>query len=136
MPQKLKVKVRDRWYTVEVIDLDSSPVRVLVDGESFEVDVGQKLDLDSKQAQPAQQPQEVPSFSPAPVKVFYSPMPGVIVSVAVAEGDQVITGDQICILEAMKMQQSLRADWTGMVKKVHVTPGQQIREGDPIAELE
>ena len=63
-------------------------------------------------------------------------MPGIIISVAVAVRDQVITGDEICVLEAMKMQQTLRADWSGIVRKVHVESGQQVLDGDPIVELE
>ena len=63
-------------------------------------------------------------------------MPGVIVSVSVGVGDQVVTGDEVCILEAMKMQQVLRADWTGIVREVYVQPGQQVLDGDPILGLE
>ena len=63
-------------------------------------------------------------------------MPGVIMSVSVKEGDQVVTGDEICVLEAMKMQQSLRAEWSGIVRTVHVQPGRQVLDGDPIIELE
>ena len=53
-----------------------------------------------------------------------------------SRGDQVITGGDICVLEAMKMQQTLRADWSGIVKAVHVKAGQQVTQGDLIAELE
>ena len=44
--------------------------------------------------------------------------------------------NEICVLEAMKMRQSLRADWSGIVKTIHVIPGQQVQDGEPIAELE
>ena len=63
-------------------------------------------------------------------------MPGVIVSVAVSEGDKVVTGDEVCVLEAMKMQQVLRADWTGIVKTVHVRAGEQVLDGDAIVDLQ
>jgi biotin carboxyl carrier protein len=63
-------------------------------------------------------------------------MPGVIVSVAVKQGDQVVPGDQVCVLEAMKMQQTLRAEWAGLVREVHVQTGQQMQGGDPIVTLE
>ena len=71
----------------------------------------------------------------AAVRTFRCPMPGVILSVAVESGQQVVTGDEVCVLEAMKMQQSLRADWSGVVQTVHVRPGQQVLDGDPIVEL-
>ena len=63
-------------------------------------------------------------------------MPGTILSIAVSPGDQVVTGDAICVLEAMKMQQMLRADWSGVIKSVLVTVGEQVMNGAPIVELE
>ena len=62
-------------------------------------------------------------------------MPGIVLSIAVSVGDQVTTGDDICVLEAMKMQQTLKADWSGVVSAVHVIPGQQVQDGDAIVEL-
>ncbi len=80
-------------------------------------------------------PQRIES-APSPIKVFYSPAAGVIVSVAVSEGELVVTGDLVCVLEAMNARHRLRADWTGIVKKVHVGAGQRIVAGDMIVELE
>lgn len=126
-PKRLKVRIKDRWYTVEVEDLSTNPILVLVDGETVEVDIDSLALLESPQ------PLAAP---PAAIKSFHSPMPGVVVSVAVQEGSQVVTGDDICILEAMKMHQVLRSDWTGIVKAVHVQPGQQVLDGDLLVELE
>ena len=142
MPKTLKVRVGDRWYTVEVGDLRTSPVRVLVDGEPVEVDTEQLTPDESPQplerpaAVQASEPEATAVSAASAAKVFRSPMPGVIVSVSVKEGDQVVTGDEVCVLEAMKMQQSLRAEWTGIVKTVHILPGQQVMDGDPIIDLQ
>ena len=145
MSEKLKVRIGDRWFTVEVEDLDARPVRVLVDGEPVELDLGAIEGAapasEPEGAAPADAPPASPVAAPVvrpptPAKVFHSPMPGVIVSVAVKEGDQVVTGDEVCVLEAMKMHQSLRADWSGIVQAVHVTPGQQVLGGGPLIELE
>ena len=143
MSKRLKVKVGERWYTVEVEDLDTNPVQVLVDGDPVEVDLDEALALESP-ISPAMEPDtgQTPALeppatrTPSAIKVFRCPMPGVIVSLTVKEGDQVVTGDEVCVLEAMKMQQSLRADWSGIVRAVHVRPGQQVQDGDPIIELE
>ena len=142
MPKKLKVKIGDSWHTVEVVDLASDPVRVLVDGDPVDVVVERRTPQDTEQPPTAPEPAQVAdrqtavATTPSAIKVFRSPMPGVIMSVAVKEGDQVVTGDEVCILEAMKMQQVLRADWTGIVTKVHVIAGQQVLDGAPIVELE
>lgn len=141
MPTRLRVKIGDHWYTVEVEDVDASPVRVLVDGEPAEVHIDGLTDgrlVPAGDAPPVQVPvQESPrAVSAKAVKAFTSPMPGVVVSVAVKVGDQLVTGDEICVLEAMKMQQTLRADWSGTVRTVHVQSGQQVLDGDPIVDLE
>ena len=81
-------------------------------------------------------PGAVASEPANPNKVFSAPMPGIILEISVKPGDQVVTGDTICVLEAMKMQQRLRADWSGVVKSVLVAVGQQVMDGAPIVELE
>lgn len=151
MANTLRVKIGERWYTVEVGDLDEFPIQAVVDGELVEVEMGDMPSAMSPQTDAADlpvQPSGPPQPSPAPERAprpaasgdssrtFKTPMPGVIVSVAVKEGDQVVTGDPICILEAMKMQQTLRADWSGIVQTVHVTAGDQVVDGQAIADLE
>lgn len=64
------------------------------------------------------------------------PMPGKIVSVAVNEGDEVKAGQVLVILEAMKMQNEIAAPASGVVKKVHVKPGQNVEGKDVLVELE
>lgn len=63
-------------------------------------------------------------------------MPGRVVSVAVVEGDAVEPGSPLLVLEAMKMQNEIRAEEGGTVCKVHVTPGQAVEGGDALVETE
>ena len=134
----LRVQVGGTWYTVEAVDLTADPVRVRVDGEMIEVTLEQPTPTAEPEPETRGEPEaEVPpSAAPTAGRTFRTPMPGVIFSVAVAAGDQVVTGDEVCVLEAMKMQQTLRADWSGIVKTVHVQPGQQVPDGAPIVDLE
>ena len=140
--KQLRVQVKGKWYTVEVEDLTSTRIRALVDGEPVEVEIEWDSEKGASQSKPESTPSnhlgtEVSAARiPSAVKVFHTPMSGLIVSVAIKEGDQVIVGDEVCVLEAMKMQQHLRADWSGIVKSVHVEPGQQVLTGEPIVELE
>ena len=62
-------------------------------------------------------------------------MPGSIVSISVKVGDLVEIGDTVCILEVMKMQQTIIADVSGEVIRVLVDPGNQMSQGDPICTL-
>ena len=65
-----------------------------------------------------------------------APMPGLLVSVAVAEGDEVKAGDELAVLEAMKMENALRAERNGVIAKVHFKPGESVEVDQVIMELE
>ncbi len=64
------------------------------------------------------------------------PMPGLVVSVAVSEGDEVHAGDVLLTLESMKMQSGVAAPMDGKVVKVHVGEGENVNAGDVLVELE
>jgi pyruvate carboxylase subunit B len=69
-------------------------------------------------------PAAVPAEALAPGEVpLRAPMPGMIISFAVKVEDKVNTGDLVCILEAMKMQNSLPAPASGTVKAIYFEPG-------------
>ena len=63
-------------------------------------------------------------------------MPGRVVAVSVAEGEAIEPGRALVVLEAMKMQNEIRSDRAGVVRRVHVVPGQAVEGGDPLVELE
>ncbi|KAJ1894104.1 hypothetical protein LPJ66_005386, partial [Kickxella alabastrina] len=69
-------------------------------------------------------------------KLVLSPMPGTIVSVAVKPGDTVAEGAEVAVVEAMKMQNVLRAPRAGVIKAVLVTPGSTVGGDDVLIELE
>jgi biotin carboxyl carrier protein len=52
-----------------------------------------------------------------------APMPGLVVDVLAVEGQQITAGEVLVILESMKMENELRAEWDGTVRSVHVRPG-------------
>ncbi len=63
-------------------------------------------------------------------------MPGKVISIMVRPGDRVSAGDEVCVVEAMKMGQSIRAGQDGVVKAVHVQPMDSVSSDDPLVELE
>lgn len=63
-------------------------------------------------------------------------MPGKIIRVLVAEGEIVAQGQVVCILEAMKMENELKAPRAGAVKALHMRPGQDVERGTVLAEIE
>ncbi len=63
-------------------------------------------------------------------------MPGRVVTLLVAEGQEVTAGQGVLVLEAMKMENEIRAEHDGTVTKIHVQPGQAVDTGNPLFELE
>ncbi|KAJ1977191.1 hypothetical protein H4R33_006268 [Dimargaris cristalligena] len=69
-------------------------------------------------------------------KVVLSPMPGRVVSLNVKEGDVIAEGEELVVVEAMKMQNVLRAPKAGKVKTIHVAANDTVGADDIIMELE
>lgn len=67
---------------------------------------------------------------------FRAPMPGQIVDVLVSEGDTVIKGQKILVLEAMKTQQPFNAPFDGVVSKLNATKGTQVVSDELLAIVE
>ncbi len=65
-----------------------------------------------------------------------APMPGLIVSISVSEGDEVKAGDELAVLEAMKMENAMRAERNGVVGKVNFEAGDSVEVDEIIMELE
>ena len=69
-------------------------------------------------------------------KALRSPMPGLVVAVSVSEGQEIKAGEAVAVIEAMKMQNILRAERDGKVKKLLVAPGDSLAVDAVIAEFE
>jgi propionyl-CoA carboxylase alpha chain len=69
-------------------------------------------------------------------KFLICPMPGLLVSLNVAEGDKVEAGQPLAVVEAMKMENILRAEKSATVKKVNATAGESLAVDAIILELE
>ena len=68
-------------------------------------------------------------------EVLAAPMQGTIVKVLVQVGQSVQAGDAICVLEAMKMENSILAHTAGTVEELNVEAGQSVETGAPLATI-
>uniref|UniRef100_A0A671KZ46 propionyl-CoA carboxylase n=1 Tax=Sinocyclocheilus anshuiensis TaxID=1608454 RepID=A0A671KZ46_9TELE len=98
-------------------------------GTSFKLRVLSKLAASLSKHMPEKVPEDTSS-------ILRSPMPGSVVAVSVKPGDNVAEGQEICVIEAMKMQNSMTAAKTAKVKSVHCKAGDTVGEGDLLVELE
>lgn len=69
-------------------------------------------------------------------RIISSPMPGRIISIAVNEGEEVIEGTELVVVEAMKMQNILRTPQSGIIKKIHVEAGNNVKSGQVLIEFQ
>ena len=120
------LRLGDRTWCV-VVSKGPDGESVTVGGRAFRVDVEDEREAAAHAVRPARQ--DGP-------RVIRSVMPGVVRQVAVSAGDAVEAKATLIVLEAMKMQNEVRADAAGRVAKVHVAPGATVARGDPLITLE
>ncbi len=81
---------------------------------------------------------EMAAVSAGPVgpRPIRAPMPGLVVQLEVAVGDRVEAGQGVAIVEAMKMENELRAEAPGVVRHIHVRAGQAVEKDQILIELQ
>jgi biotin carboxyl carrier protein len=144
---KIRVTIDAQTFEVEVGDLSARPVPVTVDGETFLVMPEENGTPMAAAGHPAanslpaaKEPLQAPAARPAPAngaagaRALAAPIPGVIISVAVKEGQQVAFGQELCVLEAMKMKNIIRASRAGTIGAIRVAAGDQVKHGQVLME--
>ena len=81
----------------------------------------------------ARMPEKTP---PDTSKMLLCPMPGLVVKIDVEEGEEVQDGQALCTVEAMKMENILRAEKKGVIKKINAAAGDSLAVDDVIMEFE
>jgi biotin carboxyl carrier protein len=138
------IKIGDQTFSVDIDDLDARPVKVLVDGETVELwpeekpAVVQPMRAADKTSDKPESIPCPPESQPRPVvsaRSVTAPIPGVIIEIKTAVGQTVKRGDLLCILEAMKMKNSIRAGRDGVIGSIQVNIGDQVRHGQSLVEF-
>ena len=143
---KLRVEVDSRTFVVELGSLSERPVVAVVEGERFEVwPEGEEVsELDPVPSGRGSGLAPAPRIAPvqrvpgprdgSQLMAVCAPIPGVIEAISAGSGDQVVAGQELCVLEAMKMKNTLRAPRDGEIGNVHVTVGQHVKHHDILVE--
>ena len=142
--RKYRITVGGKAFEVEVGDLGQSPVRVLVDGAEHWVDLPGRAASPPRPSTPATAPsRSAPAAAPqagrapaAGTNAVTAMMPGRVISVEVAPGDEVKRGQTVCVIESMKMEQAIASPADGRVKSVPVSAGDSVQRGQTLVELE
>jgi len=143
------VTIQDKTYRVEIPDPGATPLQVIIDGEAFDVGiVGTEIAVEpaplADAPRPALQPSPLPRMRVARPSApsaahtgadIVAPMPGTILLIAVTVGQQIEAGHVVCVLEAMKMKNPIRATHSGAVTEIAVQAGQTVAYGELLARL-
>lgn len=141
---KIHVKIQNKTYVVRIGDIHARPIQATVDGETYEV-WPEEMTLPAQDYQPSTSPEkpikqatiEVPADSTEEmVKQVKAPIPGTIISIHVSEGNQVEYGQELCILEAMKMKNSIRSSRAGKIARVLVKEGDSVKHSQVLMEYD
>lgn len=146
--KEYKYKINGKEYAVTINSINGNKADVTVNGVSYDVEMENQAPQATVSAQPVASVQAPKTDTPAPAvparptpaspatpggsKTVTSPLPGIIIEINVKEGDQVKAGQQLAVLEAMKMENAIEAEVSGTVASILVNKGDSVLEGAPI----
>ena len=147
--KRYQITIGGRRFEVRLLsDPHRDRVEVEVDGQPLVVDV-QDLDMDGSESA-ADLPTPVPDAAAAPTGAIVmpgvpppaasagrsvaAPLPGVVKSIAVQPGQRVDPGDVLLVIEAMKMDNVIRASRRGVIDAIHIVEGHRVAHGDVMIE--
>lgn len=141
--KQYKFKINGNEYNVAINSVEGKNASVTVNGTPYNVELEESAAATpvSAPVQAAPAPAPVQQVAPAPApaagagKAVTSPLPGVIIAVKVNVGDTVKVGQEVAVLEAMKMENSIEADCAGTVTAIHVAKGDSVLEGASIVTI-
>ena len=134
-------QVADPHAAIEVVSVGENQVDALVKGVRYRFDICQRgTDYYVRSSLGQQRVTRLPRFPEKAAggqhQSANSPMPGQVLRILVAEGQQVKPGDGLIVLEAMKMEQTIKATIQGVVRAVLVKPAEIVAPGQMLVEIE
>lgn len=122
---------KDRSYRAELVETDhrSKTFVIKVNGSRYAVKLGDVFDQMVDRL-------GLKTVATHTAKEIKAPMPGLVLDLKVEAGQSVEQGDMVAILEAMKMENVIKAPGAGVVKKVHVVKGAAVEKNALLIELE
>ncbi|MBS95865.1 MAG: hypothetical protein FI695_01420 [SAR202 cluster bacterium] len=138
--KQITVLVNGKSHIVEIEDITSYPFDIYVDGKKMSVSV--QNSTVNKTATTSNVPDlnetnnGLKGLTQNGNKLIRSPMPGKVISVPIKIWDHIEEGSEICVIESMKMQQSLLSGNAGIVRAVFINEGDSVNTGDVVIQIQ
>jgi propionyl-CoA carboxylase alpha chain len=110
------------------VETDGSVLHLLHAGVSVKASVHTPRVAELARLMPVKRPPDTSRF-------LLSPMPGLLKALAVKSGQEVKAGEELCVIEAMKMENILRAERDGTIAKLHASVGDSLAVDQKIVEF-
>lgn len=139
--KKFEFTISGNKYQVHIKDFEDNLAQIEVNGTQYEVEVHQEMKkaktprLVRKEIQRKPGEGFITKKSGGAVTVK-APLPGNIFKILVKEGDTIVKGDTLLVMEAMKMENNVLAEKDGIVKSIKVAVGDAVLQNDVIIEME
>lgn len=143
------LKIGDKEHKVNVANIKGNLATVIIDGVEVEVTIQQFGKKEDVEIRPRRKKTASPAVQQAPVSAapvvsapksnneqVRAPIPGVILKMLVKEGDTVKAGQDIIVMEAMKMENQIQATVSGKVAKLNVRVDDAVQQDDVLLEIE
>ena len=143
--KKFKFTVQGNTYEVEIQNIEDNIAEIEVNGSHYKVEIHQEIKQQSKTPTLVRKPVE-PSHESAEKKTnkptekvkagtIKAPLPGTILQIQKKIGDEVKSGDLLLIMEAMKMENNITANRSGIITAIHCNVNDAVLEGDVLIEI-
>lgn len=142
--KKYKFTIRGNQYDVEIKNIEDDIAEIEVNGSTYEVEVHKEVKstktpkLVRSAVVPSSESDRAKTSKPTESKgagVVKAPLPGTILSISTKVGDVVKSGDNLLVMEAMKMENNIKAHTAGKVTALKVNVGDAVLEGDVLVEI-
>lgn len=125
------ILVRNKAHSISVLELDYSnkKLKVLVNGNTYDIKIDDEYDQIVKQM-------GLLAVSSQKINSIKAPMPGLIIDIIVAKGQEITAGTPLLVLSAMKMENIILSQGEGVVKSIEVKKDDTVEKGQLIIEME
>jgi len=136
--KNFKFKIRGTQYNVDIQNIDKNEIEIEVNGTPYIVTMEKEVQATKTPTIVRKKlPNEIkkPISTGGSLKTIKAPLPGNIFKINAKEGDTVKKGDTLLIMEAMKMENNILAEFDGVVKSIKVNEGDVVLQNDVLIEL-
>ena len=146
----LEIQVDDKIYQIDLMHNDEGLFSILENGQSFSIELVPQnkpkhytaytlyntYDIEVIDAESRYRRNRLSSTQLASDSSISSPMPGKVVKIPVKTGDEVMKGDTVITISAMKMESEYKAPRDGKVGRIHVSEGSTVDANQVLVEIE